>query len=75
VWRRRLADYLRLVFRIGSFTGRARRCSGLDVVRCDADSLHDEFGRRFQLLESAKQLHRTPFGTVQQFLYGYCRFE
>lgn len=51
------------------------RCSGLDVVRYDSDSLHDEFGPRFRLLESTKQLHSTPFGTVQQFLYCYCRFE
>jgi SAM-dependent methyltransferase len=32
------------------------RCSGLDVVRYDADSLHGEFGGRFHLLESLKQL-------------------
>ena len=51
------------------------RCSGLDVVRYDAASLHDEFGKRFRLVESTKQLHRTPFGTTQQFLYCYCRFE
>jgi SAM-dependent methyltransferase len=51
------------------------RCSGLDVVRYDATSLHDEFGKRFRLVESTKQLHHTPFGTTQQFLYCYCRFE
>jgi SAM-dependent methyltransferase len=51
------------------------RCSGLDVVRYDAASLHDEFGERFRLVESTKQLHHTPFGTTQQFLYCYCRFE
>ena len=51
------------------------RCSGLDVVRYDAASLHDEFGKRFRLVESTKQLHHTPFGTTQQFLYCYCRFE
>jgi 2-polyprenyl-3-methyl-5-hydroxy-6-metoxy-1,4-benzoquinol methylase len=45
------------------------KCSGLDVVRYDADSLHDEFG----LVESSKELHETPFGTTQQFLYCYCR--
>jgi SAM-dependent methyltransferase len=38
------------------------RCSGLDVVRYDAASLHDEFGKRFRLVESTKQLHHTPFG-------------
>jgi SAM-dependent methyltransferase len=51
------------------------RCSGLDVVRYDADSLHAEFGGRFRLVESSKQLHSTPFGTQQQFLYCYCRLE
>lgn len=52
-----------------------RSCSGLDVARYDTDSLHDEFGERFQLLDSSKQLHQTPFGTVQQFLYCYCRLK
>lgn len=50
-------------------------CSGLDVVRYDADRLHDEFGAQFRLVESSKELHRTPFGTTQQFLYCYCRVE
>lgn len=51
------------------------KCSGLDVVRYDADSLHHEFGARFRLVESSKELHKTPFGTTQQFLYCYCRVE
>ena len=51
------------------------KCSGLDVVRYDAESLHGEFGRRFRLVESSKELHKTPFGTKQQFLYCYCRAE
>src|SRR6266700_7123303 len=37
------------------------RCSGLEVVRYDAESLHREFGRHFRLLETSKQLHHTPF--------------
>lgn len=48
------------------------RCSGLEVMRYDAGALHSEFGDRFRLVESSKQLHRTPFGTTQQFLYCYC---
>ena len=48
------------------------KCSGLDVVRYDAESLHQEFGPRFRLVESSKELHHTPFGTTQQFLYCYC---
>ncbi len=51
------------------------KCSGLDVVRYDADSLHKQFGARFQLVNSVKELHQTPFGTMQQFLYCYCRIE
>jgi len=45
------------------------------VVRYDAEGLHNEFGPRFHLLESSKQIHHTPFGTAQQFLYCYCRLE
>ena len=48
------------------------KCSGLDVVRYDAASLHREVGNRFRLLDSRKELHETPFGTVQQFVY--CHF-
>ena len=51
------------------------RCSGLEVMRYDADSLHDQFGARFNLIGSSKELHQTPFGTTQQFLYCYCRVE
>jgi SAM-dependent methyltransferase len=51
------------------------KCSGLNVVRYDAESLHREFGVHFRLLGSSKELHETPFGTVQQFLYCYCRLE
>jgi 2-polyprenyl-3-methyl-5-hydroxy-6-metoxy-1,4-benzoquinol methylase len=51
------------------------QCSELDVVRYDAESLHSEFGVRFRLLESSKELHQTPFGATQQFLYCYCRIE
>lgn len=51
------------------------KCSGLDVVRYDAESLHREFGVNFKLLESSKELHQTPFGTVQQFLYCHCRLD
>jgi SAM-dependent methyltransferase len=51
------------------------KCSGLEVIRYDSDSLHHQFGVRFRLLDSSKELHQTPFGTVQQFLYCFCRLE
>lgn len=49
------------------------KCSGLDVVRYDEESLHREFGVQFR--GSSKELHRTPLGTIRQFLYCYCRVE
>jgi SAM-dependent methyltransferase len=51
------------------------KCSGLKVQRYDADSLHGEFGRRFRLIDSFKELHQTPFGATQQFLYCFCVIE
>ena len=50
-------------------------CSGLSVMTYDAGSLHGEFGAHFRLIESSKELHTTPFGTTQQFLYCYCRVQ
>lgn len=51
------------------------KCSSLDVVRYDTEALHNEFGTGFHLLESFKELHRTPFGAVQRFLYCLCKVE
>lgn len=51
------------------------KCSGLTTMRYDADALHNEFGTRFRLVESATEMHNTPFGTTQQFLYCYCKLE
>jgi SAM-dependent methyltransferase len=51
------------------------RCSGLDVIRYDAETLHREFGKRFRIEESSKELHRTPWGAAQQFVYCCCRVE
>ncbi|HEU0220405.1 MAG TPA: class I SAM-dependent methyltransferase [Gallionella sp.] len=49
------------------------QCSGLPVRRYRADELHAEFGESFSLLNHQKEAHHTPFGTVQQFVYCYCR--
>ena len=48
-------------------------CSGLDVVRYDAKTLQNEFGKQFQLIEGSSQLHHTPEGITQEFLY--CCFQ
>ncbi len=50
-------------------------CSGLDVVRYDAGGLHRQFGSRFRLLDSVTELHQTPWGAPQPFIYCFCRLE
>lgn len=49
------------------------RCSGLDVVRHSPETLQVELGNGFRLVESLEEEHRTPFNTVQKFIY--CRFQ
>lgn len=49
------------------------RCSGLDVVRYDHDGLHAEFGASFQKVGTSTEVHETPWGAEQQFVYCYCR--
>jgi ubiquinone/menaquinone biosynthesis C-methylase UbiE len=49
------------------------RCSGLEVMRYDPESLHSEFGNGFDLVDSTNEIHHTPFGTEQKFIYCYCR--
>jgi SAM-dependent methyltransferase len=49
------------------------QCSDLDIVRYDSKSLHNQFGDAFQLLESSTEIHQTPMGTTQQFLYCFYR--
>jgi len=61
---------------IGTFgTEGPTKCSGLSVQRYSAESLHEEFGRRFRLIDSIHEMHETPFGTTQQFLYCFCVVE
>lgn len=45
------------------------KCSGLDVRRYDAASLLAEFGPALRLVESSVEMHDTPFGTRQEFVY------
>ncbi len=48
------------------------QCSGLPVLRYDAEALRREFGSSFMLLDTREELHLTPWGTTQQFVY--CHF-
>ncbi|MFP5402831.1 MAG: class I SAM-dependent methyltransferase [Gammaproteobacteria bacterium] len=48
------------------------QCSGLDVVRYDPDALHAQFGASFRLLGHETEIHHTPAGKDQEFVYCYC---
>lgn len=49
------------------------QCSGLPVVRYSPGELHAQFGAPFALLRHDREVHHTPFGTTQQFIYCMCR--
>ena len=49
------------------------RCSGLPVMRYSTDQLSREFGEAFQLVESVRELHVTPSGAQQPFIYALWR--
>ncbi len=49
------------------------QCSGLDIMRYCPDTLHGEFGKAFDLVNSTDEMHHTPSGTDQHFIYCYCR--
>ena len=45
------------------------RCSGLPVARYSAEELSGEFGDSFQLIDTVRELHVTPSGAQQSFIY------
>ena len=48
-------------------------CSGLNVVRYSADGLHEQFGGQFKKVGSCTEIHTTPWGAEQEFIYCYCQ--
>ena len=50
-----------------------QKCSGLDVSRYSMETMQNEFGNGFELVESCGERHDTPFGTTQDFVYCYFR--
>ena len=45
------------------------KCSGLPVNRYDAASLVGEFGEGFELVDSRRQDHATPWNAIQRFQF------
>lgn len=49
------------------------RCSGLPVARYSAEGIHGQFGGEFTKVGSDHEVHHTPWGGEQEFVYCYCR--
>ena len=49
------------------------RCSGLPVVRYDPVSLGQTLGRMFQLVDTRRHAHATPWGSDQSFQFSVFR--
>ena len=48
-------------------------CSGLEVLRFTPDAIHSEFGDEFAKIADSTEVHKTPWGSEQEFVYCYCR--
>jgi len=49
------------------------KCSGLPVARYEPNALHARFGEPFELVDSSIEVHKTPWGAPQQFVYCFCK--
>lgn len=49
------------------------KCSGLPVTRYDALGILDVLGNQFEKLDESIELHKTPGGNIQPFVYCLCR--
>ena len=50
------------------------RCSGLRVMRYDAETLGQTLGQEFDLIETRTHSHTTPWGSTQSFQFSVFRF-
>jgi SAM-dependent methyltransferase len=78
--RERYVQVLRVALRPGGQTIIAafapdgpERCSGLEIVRYDANAIGAILGDAFRLLEERRETHTTPAGREQRF--GFFRFK
>lgn len=51
------------------------QCSGLPVVRYSPAGIHGEFGNQFAKVDGDSEMHETPWGSEQEFMYCYCRLK
>lgn len=78
--RRRYVEQVRRAVRPGGYVIVATfgpngplQCSDLDVCRYAPEALHGEFGAGYDLIGHQTELHATPAGKTQEFVYCFCR--
>ena len=49
------------------------KCSGLEIVKYSPQKILEELGAGFKLLNTFKDGHKTPWGSIQNFIY--CHFQ
>lgn len=59
---------------IGTFAENGpEKCSGLLVQRYSAQGLYSQFSAAFELVKTTTEAHQTPSGSIQAFVYCWCR--
>lgn len=59
---------------IGTFAENGpEKCSGLPVQRYSAQGLYSQFSAAFELVKTTTEAHHTPSGSIQAFVYCWCR--
>jgi SAM-dependent methyltransferase len=51
-------------------TSGPEKCSGLNVMRYDETTLPAQLDRRFETVRLERKIHKTPWSTEQEFIYG-----
>lgn len=58
-------------FILGTFSDRGpKKCSGLEIKQYTEETLAETFSPEFEPIEFQREDHHTPFGTVQNFVFG-----
>ncbi|MDP1621332.1 MAG: class I SAM-dependent methyltransferase [Bacteroidales bacterium] len=62
---------------IGAFSEKGpKKCSGLEISQYSEDSMSSRFGKYFEKIKCVTANHKTPFDTVQNFIFcGFRRLQ
>ena len=56
---------------LGTFSKKGPlKCSGLDITQYDEHNLYEIFNDNFELIECFTEDHKTPFDTIQNFIFA-----